>query len=507
MTVLVCLILAWTFPAGAQTPAATPATGTLIVTVTDQTGAVLPSASVTISGQEPATRANALAPAAASAAGIARFESLAIGRYILQVEFPGFEPATIRDVRVRSGENRRAVTLRLKKVEEEVTVGRDGKSAGLDPRGSVFSTILTREMIEALPDDPEEMEAVLKAMAPPGTQFRVDGFTGGRMPPKSQIRSIRLPRLDAFAAQNHGGMNGMMFIDIMTQPGAGPLRGSIDGSFQDDALNARNPFTAVKGEEQVRQYGMSLSGTIRPNKTSFSLNLGGTSQYTSPNLLAVLPDGSTLSEPLRVPSDSVNFNGRMDHAINAEHAVRISFDRNSRDARNQGVGGFNLMDRAYRATSETNTLRFSESGPLGRRMFTESRLQLEWGSSSSRSEIEAPAVQVLGALTSGGAQMMGGQDRFDLEAASDLDYVRGSHSWRVGGLIEGGRYRSDDISNYLGTYTFASLDDYRAGRPSNYTRRIGNPNVTYSRWQAGLYLQDDWRMTRDRKSTRLNSSH
>jgi hypothetical protein len=488
----VCLILAAATPAGAQTTS----TGTLLVTVTDQTGAVLPSATVTVVGQEPATRAAALAPAAASESGIARFESLASGRYTLQVEFPGFEPAIVRDVRVRAGENRRSVTLRLKKVEEEVTVGRDGKSAGLDPRGSAFSTILTREMIEALPDDPEEMEAVLKAMAPPGAQFRVDGFTGGRMPPKSQIRSIRLPRLVAFAAQNHGGMNGMMHIDIMTQPGAGPLRGSIDGSFQDDALNARNPFTVKKGDEQVRQYGMSLSGTIRPNKTSFSLNAGGSSQYTSPNLLAVLPDGSTLSEPLRVPSESVNFNTRMDHAINADHAVRVSFDRNSRDTRNQGVGGFNLMDRAYRAKSETNMLRFSESGPLGRRMFTESRLQLVWGSSSNLSAIEDPAVQVLGAFTSGGAQMKGGQHRFDLEAATDLDYVRGAHSWRVGGLIEGGRYRSDDISNYLGTYTFASLDDYRAGRPSNFTRRIGDPNVTYSRWQAGLYVQDDWRMSR-----------
>ena len=40
--------------------------------------------------------------------------------------------------------------------------------------------------------------------------IRVDGFTGGRLPPKSQIRSIRLPRMDMFAAQNHGGMSGMM---------------------------------------------------------------------------------------------------------------------------------------------------------------------------------------------------------------------------------------------------------------------------------------------------------
>jgi len=497
MTVLVCLVGLTAASAAAQTSPAPATSGSLLVTVTDQTGAVLPSATVTVTGQEALTRATTVSPISASSAGIAKFEALTAGRYTLLVEFPGFESATVRDVRVRAGENRRAVTLRLKKVEEEVTVGRDPKTSGLDPRGNAFSTVLTREMIEALPDDPDEMEAVLRAMAPPGAQFRVDGFSGGRMPPKSQIRSIRLPRMDAFAAQNHGGMNGMMFIDIMTQPGAGPLRGSIDGSFQDDSLNARNPFTPVKGDEQIRQYGMSLSGTIRPNKTSFSLNAGGVSQYTSPNLLAVLPDGTQVANSLRAPGESTNFSGRLDHAINAEHAIRVSFDRNTRDSRNQGVGGFNLMDRAFRSTSETNTLRLSESGPIGRRMFSESRLQLVFGSSNSRSDLEAPTIRVNDAFTAGGAQVRGGQDRFDLEAASDLDYVRGAHSWRVGGLIEGGRYRSDDISNYLGTYTFASLDDYRAGRPSSYTRKIGDPNITYSRWQAGLYVQDDWRINRN----------
>jgi hypothetical protein len=491
--VVVCLVVLAADAARAQTAAAK---GRLVVTVVDQTGAVLPKAAVTLAGEEEATRAMALAPLVATDAGVATAEDLAPGRYTLQVEFAGFETATIRDVRVRAGDNRRSVTLRLKKVSEEVTVGRDGQSSGLDPRGNAFSTVLTREMIAALPDDPEEMEAVLKAMSPPGSQFRIDGFTGGRMPAKSQIRSIRLPRMDAFAAQNHGGMNGMMFIDIMTQPGAGPLRGSIDGSFQDDALNARNPFTPVKGEEQLKQYGFSLSGTIRPNKTSFSMNAGGMSQYTSPNMLAILPDGSRVDNSVRAPSDVRNFNSRLDHALNADHAVRVSFDRSERDSRNQGVGGFNLTDRAYRANSVTNTLRLSENGPLGRRMFSESRLQLIWGSSSNESVIEAPTVRVLDWFTSGGGQMRGGQDRFELEAASDLDYVRGAHSWRVGGLVEGGRYRSDDISNYLGTYTFATLDDYHAGRPSSYTRKIGDPNLTYSRWQAGAYVQDDWRMTR-----------
>ena len=82
------------------------------------------------------------------------------------------------------------------------------------------------------------------------------------------------------------------------------------------------------------------------------------------------------------------------------------------------------------------------------------------------------------------------------ELASDLDYVRGAHSWRTGLLAEGGRYSSDDVTNYLGTYTFATLADYQAGRPSAYTRRVGDPNVRYSAFDAALYVQDDYRVTR-----------
>jgi hypothetical protein len=496
MTGVVCLVMAL-LTVGPVAASAQAPRGRVLVTVVDQTGAVLPSATVTLQGEEPATRAVSVAPASTTDTGVATLEGLAPGRYTLVVEFPGFETVTVRDVRVRTGDVRRTVTLPLQKVADEVTVGRDGQTSGLDPRGAAFSTILTREMIEALPDDPEEMEAVLKAMSPPGAQIRIDGFTGGQMPPKSQIRSIRLPRMDQYAAQNHGGMQGgMLHIDIMTMPGAGPMRGSVDMSFNDERMNARNPFTPVKSDEQLRQYGMSLSGTIRPNRTSFSFNAGGTTQYTSPNLLAVLPDGSTTVDTLRTPVDMRNATVRLDHALNQDHAIRFSLSRMERDTRNMGVGGFNLLDRAYASESATTTLRLSENGPIGRRMFSESRVQLLWGSQSARSVLEAPTYRVLDAFTAGGAQQRGGQSRFDFEVASDLDYVRGAHSWRTGVLVEGGRYRSDDMTNYLGTYTFASLDDYRAGRPMSYSRRIGDPNLTYSRWQAGVYVQDDWRAAR-----------
>ena len=325
-------------------------------------------------------------PSSSGGTGVAVVDGLPEGRYTIEVQFPGFETAVVRDVRVRGGSDaRRRVTLQIQRVEEGLTVSRDRQSSALDPKGSAFSSVLTREQIEALPDDPEEMEAVLKAMSPPGSVLRVDGFTGGRLPPKSQIRSIRLPRMDMFAAQNHGGMSGMMFIDIMTMPGMGPLRGSADFNFLDESLNARNAFTPEKADEQLRQYGFSLSGTIKPNKTSFSVFGGGGYQYTTPNLYAVAPDGSTYTDTrLRQPRDSFNVNGRLDHAITKDHAVRVSVDFDTSNTDNLGVGGYNLFSRAYEASSTNTMIRMSENGPIGRRMFTESRLQLRFTDSAQR---------------------------------------------------------------------------------------------------------------------------
>jgi hypothetical protein len=478
--------------AGAQ-PAAGRAR--LLVTVLDQTDAVLPGATVVVAGQDGALSA-VHHELRASGTGVAVVGDLAPGRYTVRVEFAGFQTALVRDVRLRAGDNWRTVVLSLKKHDEDVTVTRDKQSEAIDPRGAAFSTVLTREQIEALPDDPDEMEDALKAMAPPGATIRVDGFTGGRLPPKSQIRSIRLPRLDMFAAQNHGGMSGALFIDIMTMPGAGPMRGSADFSFLDDAMEARNPMTPTKGDEQLRQAGVTLSGTITPNKTSFSMSAGGASQYFSSNVLAALPGGTTFAAPYRQPQDRWNVSARIDHVIKKDHAVRLSFDRTNVEQRDLGVGGFNLSERGYTNTASTNTVRLSENGPFRRRFFTESRLQVQWSDTSFVSDDEAVTLQVNDAFTSGGAQIRGGRRDVTFEAASDLDYVRGNHSWRTGFLLEGGRHTSDDTSNYLGTYTFASLADYEAGRPASYTRRVGDPYVQYAQVQVAAYVQDDWRILR-----------
>jgi outer membrane receptor for ferrienterochelin and colicin len=47
------------------------------------------------------------------------------------------------------------------------------------------------------------------------------------------------------------------------------------------------------------------------------------------------------------------------------------------------------------------------------------------------------------------------------------------------------------------TYTFTSLADYEAGRAANYSQRLGDPLVEFSPWQAGIFIQDDWRIRKN----------
>jgi hypothetical protein len=469
--------------------------GKLQVTVVDPTNAVLPSAVVTITGLEDATKAvaAALKPATATDKGIAQFDALLPGRYTIEAEFPGFEKGALTDVRIKSGDNKHVIVLALQKLNQSVTVAEDKQASASARSSDAFGSALTREQIEALSDDPDEMQKQLQAMAGPDAVLRVDGFEGQPLPNKAQIKSIHITR-DQFAAENHAA--GLGFIDIVTAPGVGPLRASARGSFYDSALDGHNAFAATKGPSQNRSFGGSLGGTIVKDKSDFSISFNGNNAYTTPIAVAVMPDGTRVSHNLdiRQPNSYESVSGLLTYALTKDQTLRLSVGRFNQSSDNQGIGQYESPEHAYSSVNDSTNVRIQEVGPLGRRFFTNTRLAVTLNNSSSQSVSDKPTIVVPDAFTLGGAQRRGGTKSTTYSLASDLDYVRGKHSFRTGLQIDGTQYHSDAESNYLGTYTFASVDAYNAGTPLSFTQRLGNPNIDYSNVQAGLYAQDDWRL-------------
>ncbi len=112
--------------------------GRVQVTVVDQSGGVVPGASVTLVGLETPTQAQAAPTATSGDNGIAILERVAPGRYSVRAEFPGFDLGLLRDIRVRAGDNRHVVVLPLAKLETSVTVGRNLQEVAADRRSSQF---------------------------------------------------------------------------------------------------------------------------------------------------------------------------------------------------------------------------------------------------------------------------------------------------------------------------------------------------------------------------------
>ncbi len=476
MRMLIALLIAVLFPAlGFAQPAGTDAT--LRVTVVDPSGAVLVGAQVAVTP---------LAPGAApvtpntSGRGDAVFAALEPGRYAIHVEAAGFEPRDVREVRLRPGETRREVKLPIAKLAERVDVTRDPRERGADRRSDAFATVLGQAEIDELPDDPEEMERVLKEMAGPGAIMRVNGFRGGKLPPKDQIAQIRFHR-NMFAADSHEP--GMVSVDIVTKPGLEHWRGSTNLGLRNDALNARNAFAPAKGEERNERVGVSLNGPLWKKHTSLAMSVDGVDAFDSRTIVAALPSGY-FANTVRKPTDTLNVSTRVEHALTKAQQLRLEMQRNHVFNDNLGVGDFDLTERAFHQTRNESLVRASLAGSIRKSLFNDFRFQFRNVDTAFGALTQAPAVLVLNAFNSGGAQIDGERHAADVEIADDLDIAVGKHAVRAGLQFEGGRYRSDERRNTFGTFTFADLDAFTAGRPTTYTRTVGDPRVEVSQTQT-----------------------
>ena len=459
------------------------------ITVVDQMGGVIPNAKVTIAAAEPVVTNDK---------GVATFTGLTPGKLSITAEFPGFETRTLKDVTFKAGDNKHVVVLPIQGLQDSVTVSRDAREAASDRRAT-FGTAMTREQIEALSDDPDEMAQQLQDIAGGNAVIRVDSFEGSRLPPKSAIKAIHITR-DAFAAENH--FAGGLFIDIITQPGIGPLRTSMNFRLRDGSMSGKPPAEfaeqQAKGPEQQQTYGGSLSGSLIKQKASFSINVNGGTSYDTPYYYYYTPDGELVNDLApRRPRDNVFVFGMFDYAITRDQTLRVHYSSERFTSKNIGIGGWDLLERGYSSEDRNHSIRIQEAGPLGRRFFINTRANINITKSQNRSLFEGQTIRVIDGFTAGGQQRAGGVRSRTLNLQSDLDYVRGIHSWRTGVAIDGGSYRSNDASNYYGTYTFESLAQFRLGLPRSYTIRVGDPNIRYNNVQAAWYFQDDIRVRKN----------
>jgi len=453
----------------------------LRVRVLDPSGAAVPTAAVTLRCAEARTR-----KAETGASGEAAFTVVDPAACALFVEARGFEPVSEPEI-APDASGLVAVRLALARREEKVTVGEDTRESLARARS--FSQVLTPEEIASLPDDPEEMENELRRRAGPGAVLRVNGFSGGRLPPKSQIRQIRI-QTNRFAAEYHEG--GHPGIDIVTKPGLGSWRTAVGGGLRDGAWASRPPLASAGGAQTAHRVSLTLDGPLRKDKTSLSLQLQSRDATDVSAVTALSPGAPATVRPTQRKLD---LQGRVEHAWGKTQTARAEVQRGTFDRDGVGTGGLVLPERGYADDRAEDLLRLSNTGVALGSWATDTRLQLRREATTWTPQTGGPAVDVLGAFSSGGATLAGARRTRSVELGQDFSRAWGRHAVRGGLLYEGAFVRTDERRNTEGTYTFASLADWQAQRPLLFTQRTGDPRVSVDLHRIGVYAQDDWRPT------------
>ena len=349
-TLLAALVMAAGFATAAS---AQERPGSLTITVYDTTGAAIAATNVNLTAPD-----GKITQQLADEKGTVTFQALLPGKYAVVAEFPGFEPNAAAELQVRAGRNtKQDITLEIAGFVEQVEVEQDTADRAVTDS---FSTALSASQIEALADDPDEMQQQLEQLAGPGARIRVNGFEGGQLPPKSQIREIRF-RFDPFAAENHNA--GFPRVDIITRPGNGPDPQQHDvriprqparlGQLLLVQSHGRPGLRDRQGQGQTYRYGWSIDGPIVKGRTGFSLNVRSNNEYDVQTIVATTPAG-TYNSLVNQPSDRLNVDFNIEHVLTKTHTLRFQFDRDTNSAENLGIGNFDLETRGYSREGFTN---------------------------------------------------------------------------------------------------------------------------------------------------------
>jgi Carboxypeptidase regulatory-like domain/TonB dependent receptor len=491
-----CLVTFLLFLSGVLSSAAQSQTGSIHGTVTDPSGAVVPSASITIAGQDGTSKF-----AMSGDDGAFVIDRLEPGSYTLSVSAEGFAPLDPLVVQVAAGKSvLENIALKMPSETQNVTVSDDGISVDTSADNNASSLVIKGKDLDALSDDPDELQSELTALAgaaagPNGGQIYIDGFTGGQLPPKSSIREIRINQ-NPFAAQYD--KLGYGRIEILTKPGTDKLHGSFMMSGNDSAFNSLNPFVT----SEPSYYSTFLMGNAGGALTKTSSWFGSVFRRDNQSnsiINAELLDSSgspyNYSAAVANPQTRLDVSPRLDFQLGSKNTLTIRYSLDRQTATNSGVSLFALQSQAYNTTGMENTVQLSDTQVLSDHVVNETRFQFMSARNSQTAQNTDPTVTVQGAFTGGGNNMgvsRDNQNNFELQ--NDTIVSKGSHAINFGTRLRFTRDASYSTAGFNGQYIYASLNAYKANAPTEYSVTAGTASAEVNYFDLGLFYQDDFKL-------------
>ena len=427
--------------------------------VTDQSGAVVSGIPVTLIGPNGAVVREVKTE---EPEGRYVFRDLPAGTYTLRIRVKGFADVDKPGVAIVRGQPQ-VVDVQLAVVMEQQAVEvkeEEAPAISVSSANNASAVTLQGSDLEALSDDPTDLQADLQALAgpsagPSGGAMFVNGFSGGNLPAKESIREIRInqnPFSPEYDTLGYGR------IEIFTKPGTEKYHGTFDYNIGDQVWNSRNPYSTEKAPFLLQEFEGNFGGPLG-KRASFAVeyqrNMVDNGSITNgvmldPVTLVAQPFDTVLSAIQRF----TRINPRVDYQLNANNTLVVAYDFTHSDIRNGGIGGFNLISQGSHVSYTDNTVQVTETAVLGANI-NETRFQYFRTAMQTVPNSLDPDLQVLGSFNGGGSQnghSFDTQTNFELQNYTSM--VRSRHTWRFGIRLRGQLDNSIAQQNFNGTFTF-----------------------------------------------------
>ena len=340
------------------------------------------------------------------------------------------------------------------------------------------------------------MQQQLNALAGGGgtASLQVDGFSGGRLPPKSSIRSIRINRnlFSVYYADYRAG-----HVEITTKSGIDKLHGSFDLSGTDQPLDARNPYTTVKPPFYDFQQDGNLNGPLG-KKTSFfiSQTVEQIANSAVVNAADPLAPATSISTSVAAPQLTQTYSLRLDRQFSPKNFGYAREEWSRTHITNSGIVPLVLPEAAFSADTVTDTLQLSDTQVLGARAINEVRFQYLRTRERQDPNSTLPSVLVESAFQSGGSPAQRLRDNQDGYEAQDLfEIERGHHAVRAGFRFRALRESNQSAAGFNGQYIFPDVASYQAGQAAQFSISAGQQSAVLRNDDVGVYAEDDWKVT------------
>lgn len=268
-------------------------------TVTDTSGAAIPTASLTLSnvatGVETTSESNE--------SGVYIFPYVAPGVYELKTEFEGFKTSNQTGVTLETGTTRTVnVQMEIGDLTEVITV--EATAPLLESATSSVGQFIERETVFNMPLASRRSASLVRLLGnisfrseDGGEQIPKFSMAGGRSqnqmwtldgsviqnmaigtqqlglnPPAESLQEFKA-ELSNYSAEY--GRAGGGFIVMTTRGGTNDYHGATYEFFRNDAMDARSFFAADKAPLRYNIFGGSIGGPIAKNKSFFFFNYEG----------------------------------------------------------------------------------------------------------------------------------------------------------------------------------------------------------------------------------------